>query len=106
MTPLGEPLPGREFYVLLADTLTYDVPYVVTVSGVTNIAGTAGGGGEDTLSYTRPPPPDTTGAVGDSTGAQPDTAGVQLDTLRLRRDTLLVHDAEPRVRGLLIPRRR
>lgn len=106
MTPLGEPLPGREVYVLLADTLTYDVPYVVTVSGVTNIAGTAGGGGEDTLSYTRPPPPDTTGAVGDSTGAQPDTAGVQLDTLRLRRDTLLVHDAEPRVRGLLIPRRR
>jgi Bacterial Ig-like domain len=126
MTPLGEPLPGREVYVLLSDTLISEVPYVVTVSGVTNIAGTAGGGGEDTLSYTPPPPPDTTGAAGDSTSVradttvvqpdtavvqadttvvQPDTAGVQLDTLRLGRDTLLVHEVEPSVRRPLIPRR-
>ncbi len=111
MTPLGEPLPGREVFVLLADTLVPEVPYVVTVSGVTNIAGTAGGGGQDTLSYTPPPPPDTTGAAGDSTsvqadttvvqpdttGVRPDTAGVQPDTAGVRPDTL---------RPLLIPRRR
>ena len=114
MTSMGEPLPGREVYVLLTDTLSADVPYIVTVSGVTNIAGMPGGGGEDTLSYTPPPPPDTTGAVGDSIGAeadttevQPDTTMVQPDTLRLRRDTLLVHESEPRERRrLLIPRRR
>ncbi len=106
MTPMGEPLPGREVYVLLSDTLSADVPYIVTVSGVTNIAGMAGGGGEDTLSYTPPPPPDTTGAEGDSIGAEPDTTGVRPDTLRLRRDTVLVHESEPRVRRLLIPRRR
>jgi len=120
MTPLGEPLPGREVYVLLSDTLTSEVPYVVTVSGVTNIVGMADGGGVDTLSYTRPPPPDTTGAAGDSIGAQPDTAGagsdtigvqpdtarVRPDTLQLSRDTLRVQEAEPRVRLPLIPRRR
>lgn len=106
MTPLGEPLPGREVYVLLSDTLTSEVPYVVTVSGVTNIVGVADGGGVDTLSYTRPPPPDTTGAAGDSIGVQPDTARVRPDTLQLSRDTLRVQEAEPRVRLPLIPRRR
>ena len=85
MTPLGQPLPGREVYVLLADTLGTDVPYVVTVSGVTNISGMVGGGGVDTLLYALPPPPDTIGAVGDTTGAQPDTAGVQPDTTLIPR---------------------
>ena len=45
----GRPFPGREIYVLLTDTLATETPYVVTVSGVTNIAGTTGGEGQDTV---------------------------------------------------------
>lgn len=92
---LGRPLPGREAFVLLSDTLAVEVPYEVTVSGVTNIDGVGGGGGEATVLYS-PPPPDTTGAAVDTTGAQPDTTGAEPDTTGVRPDTL----------RLVFPRRR
>jgi hypothetical protein len=66
-------LPETFFYALLAAPLLPDQLYDVRVTGVWNIAGVRGGGGEAEVRWT-PPEPDTT-AVQDTT-AVPDTAVV------------------------------
>jgi hypothetical protein len=77
-------LPKQEFFILLADSLQFDVQYVVQIEGITNINGLALGSGVDTIVRTSPPPaPDTD--VADSTGVVPDSAQVLPDTARGRR---------------------
>lgn len=91
-TPPGPPSPGptgsrrqgppraeREIYAILADSLAFEVPYTVRVSGIVNIQGVEGGGGEATLTRERPPPADTVAPAGPSepgdTAQAADTAG-------------------------------
>lgn len=66
-------LPGRRVVLLLSEALEYDVEYRVRVSGVTNIAGLAGGEGSADFVRERPPPPDTAAA---DTASAPDSAAV------------------------------
>jgi hypothetical protein len=100
-------LPQREFFVQLADSLSPQQLYSVTVSGVVNLFGTGGGGGEGSFSWEPPEPPeaesqDTAAAVPDTlvvpdtglvvppdTGlvAPPDTMGVPPDTSGVANET-------------------
>ncbi len=112
-----EPRAEQTFYALLDRPLPVEVPYRVTVEGIVNINGVAGGGGEETV--VRLPPPDTaapdtaaadttgapadTGAtVPDTTGAAPDTTGAEPDTAEARPDTTGAQDPprrrDPRAR--------
>lgn len=70
----GEPPRAEQtIYVLLAEALSPDVAYTVSVEGLRNIAGTAGGGGEVDVVY-EPPPPDTAAAdTAAVNGVDPDT---------------------------------
>jgi hypothetical protein len=86
-------LPQQEFFVQLADSLTPERLYTATVTGVVNLYGTGGGGGEATFDWEPPEPPpeevpDTAAAVAD-TLVVPDTAAVGPDTLVVP-DTVLV----------------
>lgn len=67
----GRTLPGRRLVGLL-DRPLEEGEYRVSVSGVVNINGVPGGGGEVTLAYEPPPPPTdstTAGAAGPTGGA-------------------------------------
>ena len=91
-------LPETFFYALLAAPLVPDELYDVRVTGVWNIAGVRGGGGEAEVTWT-PPEPDTTAApdtmavpdtmvVPDTTGgAPPDTGSSPPDTTVAPPDT-------------------
>jgi hypothetical protein len=72
-------LPLQSFFALLADPLAPEVLYQVTVSGVANVNGLTGGGGESGITWTPPEDPADTVAVSD-TATAPDTAGVPPDT--------------------------
>lgn len=80
----GEPppvLPRQEFFVLLAEPLVPDQLFQVTVTGVSNINGLGGGGGEASFTWEPPePPPEETP---DTAAMLPDTAGVPPDTGRV-----------------------
>ncbi|NNL30145.1 MAG: hypothetical protein HKO77_03940 [Gemmatimonadetes bacterium] len=77
-------LPARRIVLLLDAPLAYDVVYSVTVSGVTNLVGLDGGGGESEFILERPPPPEPavldSGAVAD-TGVVDTTAVVDTTTV-------------------------
>jgi len=82
-----ETLPKQEFYVLLADSLDFDVQYVVRIEGITNVNGLGGGAGSDTIVRPTPPPTDTTGVASDTTQAEPDTTQAAPDTAQAAPDT-------------------
>ena len=72
-------LPLQNFFALLADSLSPDVLYQVTVTGVENINGVGSGGGESGITWDPPEALDTA-VVQDTAGVLPDTAGVPPDT--------------------------
>ncbi len=87
----GLPLPAQTVHALLEAPLEPGVVYRVRISGLTNVAGTGGGGGEGSFVW-EPPAADTTPRP-DSVGVDtipgppsPDTSGV--DTLRVGADLL------------------
>ncbi len=79
-------LPLQNFFALLADSLSPDVLYQVTVAGVENINAVGGGGGESEITW-NPPEPVDTAVVQDTAGALPDTAVVPPDTAGVPPDT-------------------
>jgi hypothetical protein len=86
-------LPLQNFFALLADPLAPEALYQITVSGVANINGLGGGGGESGITWTPPEDPADTAAVVD-TATAPDTAGVPPDTgaVTNRRTPRLRHE--------------
>lgn len=79
-------LPQQEFFVQLADSLAPDQTYDVVVSGVVNINGLPGGGGESSFTWEPPEPPADTSAAAPDTGAvaRPDTgSAIRTDTSAL-----------------------
>ena len=81
-------LPKRTIYLLLSDTLIAEETYELSVSGVTNINGVAGGGG--TAEIVRAAPPVDSVAIADSILAA-DSAAAALDTISqdtIRPDTI------------------
>lgn len=70
-------LPQQEFFIYLAEPLVGEQLYTAVISGVTNINGLSGGGGEASFTWEPPEPPPE--EVPD-TSAVPDTAGVPPDT--------------------------
>jgi len=74
-------LPKQEFYVLLAEPLAPEVLYQLTVSGVTNLNGLGGGGGQSSFAWE--PPEEEPGVEADTAAVVPDTAGVPPDTGRV-----------------------
>ena len=86
-------LPRQEFFVLLAEPLVPDRLFNATVSGVANINGLGGGGGEASFTWEPPEPPpeeevpDTAAALPDTAGVSPDTSGVPPDTMGVPPDT-------------------
>ena len=85
-------LPQQEIYVLLAEPLAPDQLFLATVTGVANINGLGGGGGEVSFAWEPPEPepveePDTAAVVPDTAGVPPDTARVPPDTARVPPDT-------------------
>ena len=102
MTLSGLRLPSRTLVGVLDEGLVPDIPYVLTVDGVVNIAGAVGGGGVDTLTWEPPPPEeeedgteagdsaqvdDTTTVSPESTTVPPDTTTVPPDTTTVPPDT-------------------
>jgi hypothetical protein len=79
-------LPQQEFYVLLAESLVPDQLFTVTVSGLANLYGTGGGGGEASFTW-EPPEPDTAAVIPDTAAVVPDTAAVIPDTAGVPPDT-------------------
>ncbi|MEM7417846.1 MAG: Ig-like domain-containing protein [Gemmatimonadota bacterium] len=78
-------LPGRRLVITLSEPIEYDVEYVVTIDGIVNINGLAGGGGIDTLVVTAPEDTATVDSLAlDSLSA--DSSGVRVDAARV--DTL------------------
>ena len=87
----GLRLPSRSLVGVLEEALVDRVRYELVVEGVVNIAGVAGGGGVDTLTW-ESAPKDTTTAAGDSAQAGdsiqvPDTTQVPPDTTTVPPDT-------------------
>ena len=87
--PLAPPpiLPLQNFFALLADSLSPDVLYQVTVTGVENINAVGGGGGESGITWNPPELPDTSVVPSDTAGVPPDTAVVPPDTTGVPPDT-------------------
>jgi hypothetical protein len=89
-------LPKQEFYILLADSLQFDVAYVVQIDGITNINGVGPGSGTDTIVRVAPPPPSDSAATdsiaADSTGVAVDSARVEIqpDTAQAPPDTMRI----------------
>ncbi len=90
----GLMLPSRTLVGVLDEGLAPDVPYELVVRGVTNIAGAAGGGGVDTLTWEPPEEEaadsvqaDDTTQVDDTTTASPDTTTPPPDTTTPPPDT-------------------
>ncbi len=81
--PDGRPLPGRRLVVVVRGALVPDSTYQVTASGVDNVNGVPGGGGE--AEVVRAAPRDT--ATAHDTTFVPDTAAV--------RDTVSPPDTVP-----------
>jgi hypothetical protein len=75
--PDGSTAPSRRLVLVLAEGMVPDRPHTLTLTGVTNINGITGGGGE--VSLVLASPPDTTSQV-------PDSAAVE-DTLLAPPDT-------------------
>jgi hypothetical protein len=89
------PLPGTRLVVRLAAPLEPGVDYTLTVSGVRNVNGLEGGGGEVVLSLEIASPeavPDTSRVVPDTSRVVPDTARVVTDTERVVTDTGAARD--------------
>jgi len=113
--PEPEPiLPETHFFALLAEPMAPGVLYRVTVTGVENLVGLGGGGGEAGVTWNPPDtatadtvaadsaaaapdtmgappdsvaPPDTTATPPDTTGVPPDTSTVSPDSAALPPDT-------------------
>lgn len=81
----GRVLPGRRLVLRLESILPYDVEYTVEISGVVNINGLDGGGGEVTFLFEQPEEPEADTLGLDSLGIPIDTGAV-VDTVRV--DTL------------------
>jgi hypothetical protein len=64
----------------MADTLPSNRLLVATISGVTNINGVPGGGGEASFQWEPPEEEVADTVAADTAGASPDTAGVLPDT--------------------------
>ncbi len=67
-------LPKQEFFVQLAQPLAPNQPYRAVISGVVNINGLGGGGGEASFSWEPPEPPPQ--EAPDTAATQPDTGSV------------------------------
>lgn len=94
----GEPARAEQtIYALLDGSLEAGVEYAVEVSGVRNIAGVAGGSGEDTVTW-EPPPPDTTGEAADTADVEPDTTDAEPDTVGPGADRVRARQSPAAVR--------
>lgn len=78
-------LPQREFFIRLVDSLAPNRPYHLTVTGIVNINGLPGGGGEASFDWEPPErEADTAGVAADTASTPPDTGAVTSpDTWRL-----------------------
>jgi hypothetical protein len=96
-------LPQQHFYVLLSDPMVSDQLYRLTASGVRNINGLTGGGGESGVTWTRPEPPpeDPAPTPGDTATAVPDTLAAVPDSIP--PDTGQVFVTRPASRGSTVP---
>lgn len=93
-------LPQQAVYVVVADSIPANRLFQVIVSGVVNINGLPGGGGDASFTWEPPAPPeeeaDTLAAPVDTTSVPPDTAAVANpgavppDTTTVPPDTTLV----------------
>jgi hypothetical protein len=77
-------LPQQEFFVRVSEPLLPNRVYEVLVTGVVNLNGLPGGGGEATFAWE---PADTAGAASDTASSHPDSAGLAPDTTGAVPDT-------------------
>jgi hypothetical protein len=81
-------LPQREIYAILDTAVVPNETYRVTVTGVRNVNGLGGGGGEAEFTWEPPEPPDTAAVSPDTTAAPPDTTAAPPDTTAAPPDTM------------------